>query len=263
MMSRSGSCTACGVEQLVERGRVVEHTTKIEQIVSLSSGYPKVGASPTTRVIEQRCRGSLRSPVEDLAKQRARSADKRRALVSAVRDDASVLLDAILTKRTDLDEEFPKERREELLKLALVKYRLDWPKARKITNGLFWWTGTVQRGVRGHKLFCRFCGFLVARFPIGAWAKLRQDERDLACGAHVFQCALTYLAGLRAAPEPKTMLDGYDGPMFDEALGRRCPACGAAAGVTCVEIGLLEGEDYPARSTASIHREPHDARRCA
>ncbi len=245
-----GQCTYCrGLNlELDRRGRIAAHT--------VAEFIPRIGRAagipPTV------CPGAGRGSVEAREASRNRAREKRRAkhgaVIAAVRDEAAVLLDALILKRADLDDEYGKERRGELLRIALTAYRLDHPGV-KVGHGILWWSGKVARGARAHKLFCRFCGVLVARFPIGQWIKLSPDDRDVACGRHVFVCALQRLAGIRQAVEPGTMLEGYDGQLFDDALARRCNACGSPAGVTCVEADLDGHVRYAA--------EPHDARRVA
>ncbi len=250
------TCSACKTEKRTEGGKIVEHSrTQRRSVRAISSGYPKGGGSQwTDEDYVSRCEGSLGTPLETLTKNRERARSKRRGFVLAVRDEASVVLDAILTNRTDLDEEFGKPRRRELLDLALVGYRLENPK-QKVSHGILWGKGTTTAGDRCHALFCRFCGCSIAKVPLGAWSRYHETEREMLTGRHVMVCALQFLSGLRKIVEPGTKVDGYDGPLFDDALARQCGACGALPGIACVMIDSSGRRGY----TTSL-QEPHDAR---
>ncbi len=141
---------------------------------------------------------------------------KRYSRVAAVRDEASVVLDALLMSRKDLDEEFGKERRAELLALALVGYRLFYPRG-PLQGGLLWSKGKDTSGAKCHRLFCRFCGQHIADVHLGKWTRLNQDERYSTTGRHILICALQFLAGIRPIASPGTTLHEHDGPLFNDA----------------------------------------------
>lgn len=263
---KTGTCFHCEKQHAVVRGKLVEHTCSVGRtrtLLSISDDSSK--RTWDEKVITQRCLGSGDRPEEAREKERGKRKAKKQAEVVAVRDVSSVILDAQLIGTKILDAEFPTERRAELLKLALAGYRLEYPKARKIENGILWWTGRVSKGVRGHKLFCRFCGIVVARLPIGGWQRLTQDERKATYENHVIVCTLQYLAGVRKIVTPGTMLDGFEGELFASALGRQCRACGAPPGTTCIAIDYARTDTlFPEERVIVRHLdEPHEIRKVA
>jgi len=254
---KTGKCFHCEKQHAVVKGKLVEHTHPLGRVQSIVAGL--LDPVRTGNVLTQRCVGSGARPDELREKERSKRRAKRQAKVHAVRDESSVLLDAQLLRTKILDAEFPVERHAELLKLALAGYRLEYPNARKIENGLMWWTGKVAKGVRQHKLFCRFCGLLVARFAIGVWARLNEEGRKSAYHAHVIVCALQYLSGVRKIVTPGTMLDGYEGALFCDALTRQCRACGALPGAMCFVMGDEMSSIDPNVSAVRL-TEPHEIR---
>lgn len=256
---RTGTCEDCNATGIaVVQGKLVEHRRKLGQFSSIG-GVARYSTtmrmSAEDRAIVERCFGSNRRPKEMRERERSKRRTKRQAEVDAVRDVSAVISDVILTGRKDLDNEFPPERRAELLKTALVGYRLAFPKARAITDGLHWWSGQISKGLRGHRVFCRFCGHLLATLPSGVWSRLTDDERRVLHEHHVTLCALQYLAGVRKLVEPGTMLTGHDGVLFEDALQRQCRACGALPGAACVAIEANE------KHIAITMPEPHEIRR--
>lgn len=246
--AKTGTCTSCDTSQRIDGARIVDH-------LPLPDEYRLVALAR-----RDLCAGSGRSSAETCAinreKSQARTNAKRRAQVLAVREEASVVLDAILMQRTDLDEEFGKARRDELFKLALVGYRLEFP-TRKQLNGIMW---VNESRAHQHKLFCLFCGFLMARFDHGVWSKLTHKRREATIGSHMTICALQYLAGVRQL-RPGARIDGYEDAAFADALRRRCAACKAPAGFACTSITGSRSDGIGGRlSYQGYLREPHEIR---
>jgi hypothetical protein len=245
----TGTCSSCNIPQQTKGNLIVDHLPWPDEYYLISG---------LSRAL---CFGSGRTSAEVRARKRekaqARSKAKRHAHVLSVREEASVLLDAILMKRSDLDEEFGQSRRDELLKIALIGLRNE-SLGRRQLNGVLWMDGTA---VRPHKLFCQFCGFLMASFDMGVWSKLTHKRRDAILGPHLTICSLQYLAGVRTIVAPGTRIDGYEGLTFADAIKRRCGACEAHPGIPCTSIEGSRADGLGGRlKYYGYLREPHAVR---
>jgi hypothetical protein len=184
------------------KGRLVQHRAADRRGHRGSASEPAPARRNISRAI--RCPGSERTPEEVLAKNRERARkkklEKQEALVASWRGNASVMLDALLTKRDDLDAEFD---RDAALRVALKGYRQEHPKtAESSARGLLWVSGREE-----HKIYCRFCGQRVAVLERGQWSKSTAEEHFELVGRHVLICSLQYLAGLRKTVPPGTRID--------------------------------------------------------
>lgn len=190
-----GVCGACKRMFELVNGKVIEHQLTWKSEIEVEA------RSPATVSIRS-CSGSNGRPDDVRARNRERARAKRRKLVDAVSGEASVVLDALLGKRADLDAEYDDKARERMLALAFVGYRIEFPTT-PTSNGLLWCGNPKVR----HDLYCRFCGEFVAHVPAGGWSTQTKEQRFEVTGRHVLICALQYLAGIRKLVAPGTRID--------------------------------------------------------
>lgn len=153
------------------------------------------------------CNGSGRRPLEVLTPQRDKARAKRLAAVDAVRDEASVVLDAYLARRNLDDLDFI-DQLHHFYELAFTQYRVRFPKARPDKCGYSWNRTMKKNGyVNCH---CIFCGDFLGEMPV-AWkvkdteaAKARWNKDGPIMERHVHECALMVVAGLCEPVAPGT-----------------------------------------------------------
>lgn len=161
--------------------------------------------------------------------QRVKREAKKLAAIEAVRDEASVMLDALLLGRKDLEVDIPRFR-----ELAIWKLQLAY-NAPGHYKRLVRWVNLSD----GHKIYCSLCGTLIVTIPNGYWSRLEVDERHFLLDRHTTLCALQVLAGIRQLapsaaqfePENEELLRiPYQGP---PDLVATCVECGAFPGMPC------------------------------
>jgi len=261
-----GTCGICGEKHRVLFGKLVEHT----RVIANAEFQSRFANGQPARV---RCFGSGSSSTEKRGRDGARRRNKRLQGVLSVRGEASVLLDALINKRADLDGEFDKAKRESYMRLAFQGYRLETGvvghNVSSKSAGTFW--RALHRDSR-YDLFCRFCGHLIAQLKVGAWMNISDEDRTAIIGNHVERCALEYLSGLRTIVAPGTMKNpvrsaltseygSSDGPVVDPDAPPYfrvlCPTCITPVGWPCVAQSTIDHFHW---SEMAIIDQPHEDR---
>lgn len=125
------------------------------------------------------------------------------AKIAAARGEASVMLDADILGRHEMDGKLP-----ELTRLAILDFNMKYPQNR--IRHPFMYVPRNPGAVSGPGyLYCRFCGELITNVkyqPVGNIAVLLANSGDSMVANHVIRCALEALAGLRAIVPPGTTL---------------------------------------------------------
>ena len=205
-----------------------------------------------------RCRGSGDRPAEVRANARARRLAKKKAGIDAVRGDASVVLDALLNGRDDLDAEFDLAN---FRALAAREYKL-LTNQRLPTYGTHW---TSRR--EHHDLYCVFCGYSIVTLRRGYWSQLTIEERSMLLESHTTICALQLLAGIRDPVALGTTLQDPSHVLLSSKtvvppeLAKACSECEAPYGLPCVGTSKSKKTDGGQEARLRRRKRPHDVRR--
>jgi hypothetical protein len=168
-------------------------------------------ADPTTKLLGgPLCAGSSRPPAWHVRPEAQGRHNVAWRPLSAVRTEAAVVLDAVLEQR-DVEQLFP-GRLPALLKLALVGYRLRWPKSR-VERPLRWRdrpTGRTTSLSKRVDAYCLYCAELLE-------SNVKRSERNghptySLLVRHTTTCALQCLAGLRQYARPDARYLPRDAP---------------------------------------------------
>lgn len=192
-------------------------------------------------------------------KARARRHARKEQVVDAVRGEASVLLDALMNRRADLNTEFELAN---FRKLAADKYKL-------ITGRVMQSRATNWRSEgEHHDINCGYCGVLVARIHRGYWSILTDDEKNRLLDRHTTICALQILAGIR---DPKTTPRAECGaePQFYETVDMvmppdfvdKCPECDAPSEMPCFSVSQPRKDRPDDGSRTRRLKRAHKSRR--
>lgn len=171
-----GTCIGCASVFNLEGRKVPEH--------DISTSY--AGG---------RCGGSARLSKEAYTERKDKARTKRETHVASRVGDASVMLDALIHGRADLDEQLVG-----LRKTATTKLRLQYANSNAAYGGF-----SIARRTDGRRdVYCIFCGDHVSVWPVDAFTSPTIGVLHREVYAHTDQCAMQYLAGMIDAVEPGT-----------------------------------------------------------
>ena len=175
---KHGTCTGCSESfKLAKNRKIPDHRQELSSRLARD------------------CSGAGRYSKEHYDARQERNRAKRQESVVGRIGESSVMLDALLMGRKDLDEHLAT-----LRKAAMTKLRLQYPNY--ITHNDGFNMILRVRGDRVRDAYCVFCGDHIRAVPVDVYT--RHVGELVKCYEHSDVCAMRYLTGMIDAVKPGT-----------------------------------------------------------